>query len=105
LHRQGFQVAVETNGTIAAPAELDWICVSPKAGADWVQKTGDEIKLVYPQPGAMPEKFLAGEFTHWYLQPMDCPEREKNTRAAIEYCLAHPKWKLSLQTHKITGMP
>lgn len=104
LHARGFTVAVETNGTQAAPAGLDWICVSPKAGADLVLKRGSELKLVYPQQGAMPDQFTDLEFTHWYLQPMDGPDRQANTRAAISYCLAHPKWRLSLQTHKTVGI-
>lgn len=104
LQRLDFEVAVETNGALAAPTQLDWICVSPKAGAEWVQKSGDEIKLVYPQPGAMPEQFIDGQFAHWYLQPMDGTHRQRNTAAAIEYCLANPKWKLSVQTHKLIGI-
>jgi 7-carboxy-7-deazaguanine synthase len=105
LHERGFQIAVETNGTIAAPAVLDWICVSPKALAPLVQTTGDELKLVYPQPGAEPERFEALDFRHFFLQPMDGPTREANTRLALEYCLAHPRWRMSLQTHKLLGIP
>jgi organic radical activating enzyme len=97
-------VAVETNGTLPTPQTLDWVCVSPKAGAECVQTSGDEIKLVYPQVGAMPEQFEAGQFTHWFLQPMDGPLREENTQKAIDYCLANPKWKLSIQTHKLIGI-
>ena len=104
FHAEGFEVAVETNGTQRAPESLDWICVSPKAGAPLVQTSGDELKLVFPQPGAMPERYEMLAFSHFFLQPMDGPERESNTRAAIEYCLAHPKWRLSLQTHKIVGI-
>lgn len=104
LHAKGFIVAVETNGTQRAPAGLDWICVSPKAGAVLELKRGDELKLVYPQPGAEPERFLDLEFANWFLQPMDGPDREANTKAAIEYCLAHPRWRLSLQTHKAVGI-
>ncbi len=105
LHRRGFEIAVETNGTIAAPAGLDWICVSPKAGAPLVQTSGAELKLVYPQANALPEAFAHLEFRHFFLQPMDGPDRAANTLAAIDYCRAHPRWRLSLQTHKITGIP
>ena len=105
LHRQGFEIAIETNGTRAAPAGIDWICVSPKAGADLVQRSGDELKLVFPQPGAEPELFESLAFRHFSLQPMDGPEREGNTRLAVRYCLEHPRWRLSLQTHKLLGIP
>jgi len=105
LHAQGFEVAVETNGTIAAPLSLDWICVSPKSTAELKQKTGSELKLVYPQADAPPEKFAHLDFKRFFLQPMDGPNREANTAACIAYCLAHPKWRLSLQTHKVTGIP
>ncbi len=105
LHRHGFEVAVETNGTIAAPASLDWVCVSPKSTAELAQVTGDELKLVYPQADAPPEKFAGLGFRNFFLQPMDGSEREANTAACIAYCLAHPQWRLSLQTHKVTGMP
>ncbi|MGP8251542.1 MAG: 7-carboxy-7-deazaguanine synthase [Terracidiphilus sp.] len=105
LHVRGFEIAVETNGTVAALAGLDWICVSPKAGAPLVQTTGDELKLVYPQPGAEPERFEVLNFRHFFLQPMDGPAREANTRHALEYCLAHPRWRISLQTHKLLGIP
>ena len=105
LHVQGFEVAVETNGTRPAPQGLDWICVSPKAGAPLVLRAGDELKLVFPQDGAAPEDFETLEFRHFFLQPMDGLERERNTRLAIDYCLAHPKWRLSLQTHKLLGIP
>jgi 7-carboxy-7-deazaguanine synthase (Cx14CxxC type) len=104
LHTTGFEVAVETNGTQEAPAGLDWICVSPKAGAAVKLVSGDELKLVFPQEGAAPESFEGLDFTHLRLQPMDGPEREKNTRLAVEYCLAHPQWQLSLQTHKYLGI-
>ena len=104
FHGAGFEIAVETNGTIEAPAGLDWICVSPKAGAALVQKTGSELKLVYPQAGAAPEDFTGLAFDHFFLQPMDGPARDENTRAAIAYCLAHPGWRLSLQTHKYLGL-
>ncbi len=104
LHARGFEVAVETNGTQPAPAGLDWICVSPKAGADLLLTSGDELKLVYPQRDAAPERFEALSFSHFYLQPMDGPDRDENTRAALAYCLAHPLWRLSLQTHKALGI-
>ena len=105
LHRHGFEIAVETNGTQAAPAGIDWICVSPKAGADLVLTRGTELKLVFPQPGAMPEQFADLDFQLFYLQPMDGLERLRNTRAAIDYCLTHPQWRLSVQTHKAVGIP
>ena len=104
LHEVGFAVAVETNGTQQAPTGLDWICVSPKAGAPLVLQSGDELKLVYPQAGAAPEDFEHLAFDRFLLQPMDGPERDINTALAIEYCLAHPQWRLSLQTHKFTGI-
>ena len=104
LHAVGFEVAVETNGTQNAPAGLDWICVSPKAGAELVLTQGTELKLVYPQPGAMPEQFAQLAFQHFFLQPMDGLERKRHTRLAIEYCLAHPQWRLSVQTHKVVGI-
>jgi 7-carboxy-7-deazaguanine synthase (Cx14CxxC type) len=104
LHAQGFEIAIETNGTIAAPPGIDWICVSPKAGAVFVQRSGHELKLVYPQPGAEPERYADCAFDNFFLQPMDSPTREFNTRAVVDYCLAHPQWRLSLQTHKILGL-
>ena len=104
LHAEGFTVAVETNGTRNAPASLDWVCVSPKAGAPLVQKSGNELKLVFPQPAAMPPLFETLDFEHFFLQPMDGPAVEENTRQAIEYCMAHPRWRLSLQTHKAVGI-
>ena len=104
LHAQGFEVAVETNGTQEAPGSLDWICVSPKAGAPFVQKSGDEIKLVFPQANAMPEQFNDLHFDNFFLQPMDGPAIKENTRLAIEYCMSHPQWRLSIQTHKIVGV-
>ena len=104
LHRRGFQVAVETNGTQVAPPGLDWVCVSPKAGANLALRGGDECKLVFPQPGAEPERFEHLAFRHFVLQPMDGPDAAENTRAAIAYCLAHPKWRLSAQTHKMLGL-
>lgn len=104
LHARGFQIAVETNGTIAAPAGIDWICVSPKAGAPWIQREGHELKLVWPQPAFDLAELEAAAFTHRYLQPMDSPERQRNTEACIQLCLERPAWRLSLQTHKITGI-
>jgi 7-carboxy-7-deazaguanine synthase len=104
LRAKGFSIAVETNGTLEPPAGDLWLTVSPKAGAPFVLKRGSELKLVYPQPGAEPEKFENLAFDHFFLQPMDSPERAKNTALAIDYCLAHPQWRLSLQTHKITGI-
>ena len=105
LHLRGIEVAVETNGTQAPPPGLDWICVSPKAAAPVVLRAGNELKLVYPQPLAMPERFEGLAFDHFYLQPMDGPDRVANTKAAVRYCLAHPRWKMSLQTHKLLGIP
>jgi 7-carboxy-7-deazaguanine synthase len=105
LHACGFEIAVETNGTVAAPANLDWICVSPKAGAPLIQQAGDELKLVYPQIGAEPERYASLGFRHFFLQPMDGPHREANTQAALRYCLDHPQWRMSLQTHKLLGIP
>lgn len=105
LHERGFEIAIETNGTLAAPEGIDWICVSPKAGAELKQMTGHELKLVYPQATAMPERFEELDFRYFFLQPMDGADREENTRAATAYCLAHPKWRLSLQTHKLIGIP
>jgi len=104
LHEAGLEVAVETNGTIEAPPGLDWICVSPKAGAPLVATSGDELKLVYPQAEAPPEDFANLDFEHFSLQPMDGPRRAQNTKLAVEYCLAHPQWRLSLQTHKYLGI-
>ena len=100
LHGQGFEIAVETNGTLAAPPGIDWICVSPKAGADWVQRSGHELKLVYPQPGLLPQDIGNPEFEHFLLQPMDGALRAQHTRAAIAHCQAQPRWRLSTQTHK-----
>ena len=105
LHYRGFEVAVETNGTIVPPAGIDWLCVSPKAGSTLVVERGDELKLVYPQDGAPPGRFEELAFTHFFLQPMDGPAREANTSAALRYCLDHPRWRLSLQTHKLLGIP
>jgi len=105
FHGYGFIVAVETNGTQVLPHGIDWVCVSPKAGAELLLRTGNELKLVYPQPEAEPEQFIDFDFQHFFLQPMDGPERERNTRRAISYCLTHPQWRLSLQTHKLLGIP
>jgi 7-carboxy-7-deazaguanine synthase len=105
LHAVGFEIAVETNGTLPRPAGLDWVCVSPKAEAELMLTSGDELKLVYPQEGAPPERYAGLEFREFFLQPMDGPDREANTRAALAYCLAHPRWRLSLQTHKLLGIP
>ena len=104
LHAVGFEVAVETNGTQPAPAGLDWICVSPKADAPLALTHGDELKLVFPQDKARPERFESLRFTHFLLQPMDGPQAAENTRAALDYCLAHPRWRLSVQTHKTLGI-
>ena len=104
LHRRGFTVAVETNGTVPAPPGLDWICVSPKAGATLLQRWGDECKLVFPQPGAQPQLYEALAFKHFLLQPMDGADVQANTQAAVRYCLEHPKWRLSVQTHKVLGL-
>jgi 7-carboxy-7-deazaguanine synthase len=104
LHAAGFEVAVETNGTQPAPPGLDWICVSPKADSPLVLTTGHELKLVYPQAKAQPERFTGLDFQHFLLQPMDGPDQAANTRAALAYCLAHPQWRLSVQTHKTLGI-
>jgi 7-carboxy-7-deazaguanine synthase (Cx14CxxC type) len=104
FHARGFAVAVETNGTIEAPSGIDWLCVSPKAGAPLRQTSGEELKLVYPQVGAPPEAFQALEFERFYLQPMDGSDQAANTAAAIAYCLSHPRWRLSVQTHKYLGI-
>lgn len=104
FHSRGFTVAVETNGTQNPPAGIDWLCVSPKAGAKLIITSGDELKLVYPQPAAMPELFAEMDFKHFFLQPMDGPGFDANTRGAIEYCMAHPRWRLSIQTHKLVGI-
>jgi 7-carboxy-7-deazaguanine synthase (Cx14CxxC type) len=105
LHARGFAIAVETNGTLPAPPGLDWICVSPKADAPLAQTSGQELKLVFPQAGVDPERYAGLAFERFFLQPMDGPEREAATAAAIDYCLAHPKWRLSVQTHKYLGLP
>lgn len=104
LHARGFEVAIETNGTLEPPAGIDWICVSPKAGAELVLKQGNELKLIYPQEGAEPERYVSLAFEHFFLQPMDCSARVANTSSAASYCLEHPQWRLSLQTHKLIGI-
>jgi len=104
LHTEGFEIAVETNGTLAAPAGIDWLCVSPKAGSEIVQRSGDELKLVWPQPGIDPGPLLEWDFRHFLIQPMDCAEAEPARRAAMDYVTAHPRWRLSLQTHKLLGI-
>jgi len=105
FHAAGYEVAVETNGTLAAPEGLDWICVSPKAQSEIVQTRGDELKLVYPQVGVDPARFEHMDFHRFRLQPMDGPDRIANTEAAVAYCLEHPRWRLSVQTHKYLGLP
>ena len=104
LHAHGFEIAVETNGTQEPPRGLDWICVSPKARAELVLRRGNELKLVYPQPGFEPEQFESLAFDEFFLQPMDGPALAANTRAALAYCLKHPRWRLSIQTHKLLGI-
>lgn len=104
LHQRRFFIAIETNGTQPVPSGIDWVCVSPKANAPLIVKTGDELKLVFPQDGAAPDRFRHLRFDHFFLQPMDGPDRERNTTLAAEYCLAHPQWRLSLQTHKLIGL-
>jgi 7-carboxy-7-deazaguanine synthase (Cx14CxxC type) len=104
LHARGFSIALETNGTLPAPAGIDWICVSPKADAPVVQTSGQELKLVYPQPGVDPARFEGLDFDSFRLQPLDGPDRAANTEAAIAYCLANPRWRLSVQTHKYLGI-
>jgi 7-carboxy-7-deazaguanine synthase (Cx14CxxC type) len=105
LHAHGFEIAIETNGTLPVPDGIDWVCMSPKAEADVVVTTGDELKLIYRQLGGEPERYEHLAFTHFFLQPMDGPDRDAHTAAAIEYCLAHPRWRLSVQTHKYLGIP
>jgi 7-carboxy-7-deazaguanine synthase len=104
LHKRGFAVAIETNGTIEVPEGIDWICISPKAGAELVVRRGNELKLVYPQAGAAPEDFVGLAFERFSLQPMDGPDVADNTARAVDYCLRHPQWRLSLQTHKTLGI-
>lgn len=105
LHAADFEIAIETNGTLPTPDGVDWVCVSPKAGADFLQRSGDELKIVYPQNGLDPADFLHLDFIHFFLQPMDGPDVTRNTELAARYCDAHPPWKLSLQTHKIFNLP
>ena len=105
VHAAGFEAAIETNGTRLLPPGVDWICVSPKAGAELVLRAGDELKLVFPQQGAEPERFEHLDFPYFFLQPMDGPERALHTQLAVRYCLEHPQWRLSLQTHKLLGIP
>jgi 7-carboxy-7-deazaguanine synthase len=105
LHEAGFEIGIETNGTLEPPRGIDWICVSPKAEAALALTHGNELKLVYPQQDALPERFCELAFDHFFLQPMDGSDAKENTRAATEYCLAHPQWRLSLQTHKLIGIP
>jgi 7-carboxy-7-deazaguanine synthase len=105
LHEAGFEIGIETNGTLIPPAGIDWICVSPKAGAVLALKAGSELKLVYPQAGGEPENYTGLAFAHFFLQPMDGPARRENTADAAAYCLEHPQWRLSLQTHKLIGIP
>ncbi len=105
FHGAGFEVAVETNGTRPAPAGIDWLCVSPKAGGELVLRSGDELKLIYPQLDAPPERFEMLDFRHFFLQPLDDPSGEEHTPAALRYCLEHPRWRLGLQTHKLLGIP
>lgn len=105
LKAEDFRIGIETNGTRPLPAGLDWICVSPKAGTVLAQTSGDELKLVFPQPGGEPERFQHLAFRHFILQPMDGPQRDRNTRLAVQYCLANPRWRLGLQLHKTLGLP
>ena len=105
LHSEGFEIAIETNGTLPVPASIDWICVSPKAGTELRQRSGHELKLVYPQADLLPHELADLRFQHRFLQPMDGPDRALNTELAVAYCKAHPQWRLSLQTHKLIGIP
>ncbi|MBU3076741.1 7-carboxy-7-deazaguanine synthase [Sphingomonas quercus] len=105
LHARNFEIAVETNGTIAAPPGIDWICVSPKAGTEIVQRSGDELKLVWPQPGVDPDAMESWAFRHHLVQPMDGPGQVDNRNAALKFVYQHPRWRLSLQTHKLIGLP
>lgn len=105
FHKEGFEVAIETNGTRLPPPGIDWVCVSPKAGAELVLRSGHELKLIFPQAGAEPELYENLDFQHFFLQPMDGAAREENTQLAVRYCLEHPQWRLSLQTHKLLGIP
>lgn len=105
LHEKGFRIAIETNGTIALATGIDWVCVSPKAGTEVVVRKGNELKLVVPQEDWLPDLFIDWEFEHFFLSPMDGPDKQNNTKSAVAYCLAHPQWRLSLQTHKLLGIP
>lgn len=105
FHQRGFEVAVETNGTLPVPNGVDWVCVSPKSGTELVVTSGDELKLVFPQRGAEPERYTNLDFNHFFLQPMDGPDLAANTQLAIRWCLEHPQWRLSVQTHKLLGIP
>lgn len=105
LHERGFSIAVETNGTIEAPAGIDWLCVSPKTGGDVVQRSGNELKLLFPQEGSEPARFEDLAFDHFFLQPIDGPDRLRNTKDAIAFCMRHPQWRLSVQSHKFLGIP
>lgn len=105
FHDAGFEIAVESNGTVLPPAGIDWLCISPKIGSEMIVTRGEELKLVYPQAGGEPAQFEHLEFDHFFLQPMDSPTQAENTAAAVDYCKAHPKWRLSVQTHKFVGIP
>jgi 7-carboxy-7-deazaguanine synthase len=105
LHARDLEVAIETNGTLPVPEGIDWVCVSPKAGAELTVRRGHELKLVHPQPGAEPERYQHLDFDRFFLQPMDGPDREQNTASSLEYCQQNPRWQLSLQTHKLIGIP
>lgn len=105
FHEAGFEIAVESNGTVQPPAGIDWLCISPKIGSEMIVTRGEELKLVYPQAGGEPAQFEHLEFDHFFLQPMDSPTQAENTAAAVDYCKAHPKWRLSVQTHKFVGIP
>ncbi len=105
FHAAGFEIAVETNGTQRPPAGINWVCVSPKVGSELVAKAGNELKLVFPQPGGEPDQYTHLEFDHFFLQPMDGPDLTENTRQTVQYCLENPKWRVSLQTHKFLGIP
>jgi 7-carboxy-7-deazaguanine synthase len=105
LHAKGFEIAMESNGTLPAAAGIDWVCVSPKTGTEIVQRSGDELKLVWPQPGIDPAALAAWDFRHFLIQPMDCPDREAALAASIAFVMANPRWRLSLQTHKLLGLP
>lgn len=105
LHARGFEIAVESNGTLPAPPGIDWLCISPKAGNPLVQRSGNELKLVWPQDGIDPAELLGLDFDHFLIQPKDCPARDEALAAAIDYVMKHPRWRLSLQTHKLLGLP